>query len=182
MLDSPQSRTFSPRKDTRVNKFVVICFCILVYAINVMADPPSDALTRATAKKESADASHPNGNDYAEGDKYDRKGRLKDASLWSYGCLQIGSTCVRDYNRWHKTHIVPKDCLGNRELSVKIYGDYIDHYATEQYLGHVPTDEDKARIWNGGPDGWRKDDTVDYWTGTETRKGVEQYLEDEQSS
>ena len=37
------------------------------------------------------------------------------------------------------------------------------HYATEARLGHPPTNEDLARIHNGGPDGYKKPATVGYW-------------------
>lgn len=39
----------------------------------------------------------------------------------------------------------------------------MSHYATVARLGHVPTDEDIARIHNGGPNGYREANTVAYW-------------------
>jgi len=36
-------------------------------------------------------------------------------------------------------------------------------YATEEKIGREPTDEDRARIWNGGPMGWRNKATIGYW-------------------
>jgi len=42
---------------------------------------------------------------------------------------------------------------------------YLSYYG-EQYereTGQPPTDEVYARIWNGGPSGWRKDSTLEYW-------------------
>jgi len=40
---------------------------------------------------------------------------------------------------------------------------YWDRYATEKRLGHIPTDEDRARIHNGGPNGNNKTSTINYW-------------------
>jgi hypothetical protein len=36
-------------------------------------------------------------------------------------------------------------------------------YAAPKWLGKEPTLEDKARIWNGGPGGWKKSATIVYW-------------------
>lgn len=95
------------------------------------------------------------GNDYEIGDK-----KLKDKA---YGCLQIREKCVADVNKAFGTSYRPEDCLGNRELSVWICEKYIGLYATEKRLGRNPTDKDRARIWNGGPDGWKKKSTKKYW-------------------
>ena len=40
---------------------------------------------------------------------------------------------------------------------------YMKRYATEARLGHAPTDEDMARIHNGGPNGYKNAATLDYW-------------------
>ena len=40
---------------------------------------------------------------------------------------------------------------------------YMKRYATEARLGHAPTDEDLARIHNGGPNGYKNPATLDYW-------------------
>ncbi len=40
---------------------------------------------------------------------------------------------------------------------------YWDHYATTERLGHEPTIQDLARIHNGGPNGWKRASTLDYW-------------------
>ena len=36
-------------------------------------------------------------------------------------------------------------------------------YATKERLGHDATNEDIARIHNGGPNGWRSSSTEGYW-------------------
>ena len=49
------------------------------------------------------------------------------------------------------------------EYAQKIILAYWDRYATIKRLGHIPTDEDRARIHNGGPNGYKKTATVKYW-------------------
>ena len=39
----------------------------------------------------------------------------------------------------------------------------MERYATKIRLGHDPTDEDIARIHNGGPNGYKNPNTVQYW-------------------
>ena len=51
--------------------------------------------------------------------------------------------------------------LGSFEYSKRVGNAYME-YATEARLGHVPTNEDYARIHNGGPNGFKKASTVEY--------------------
>ena len=46
----------------------------------------------------------------------------------------------------------------------KVILAYWDRYATIKRLGRVPTDEDRARIHNGGPNGYKKEATIAYWS------------------
>ena len=39
----------------------------------------------------------------------------------------------------------------------------MSHYATQSRLGRNATNEDIARIHNGGPNGWRNPNTEGYW-------------------
>lgn len=52
---------------------------------------------------------------------------------------------------------------GSYAYSEMVIQAYMDRYATERRLGHPATDEDIARIHNGGPNGYRKPSTVKYW-------------------
>ena len=54
------------------------------------------------------------------------------------------------------------DCV-NKEYSEQIIKAYWDRYANENRLGRKVTDEDRARIHNGGPNGWKKKSTIKYW-------------------
>ena len=95
------------------------------------------------------------GDDSVVGDKH-----LRDKA---YGPLQIRQPVCDDYNRVHGTNYRAGIVLGNRKLSEKICSWYTNHYATKSRLGRSPTDEDRARIWNGGPDGWKRSSTKAYW-------------------
>ena len=118
-------------------------------------------LIKALIQNESADRNYPNGNDRAIGDIH-----LPDPA---YGALQIRQPCVDDVNRANGTHYVAKDMLGNRALSIWVFNKYMDLYATEARLGRPVTDEDRARIWNGGPNGWKTDMTVAYWNNAKEK-------------
>ncbi len=88
----------------------------------------------------------------------------------AYGCLQIRQPCVDDVNRLHHTNYKAEDCLGNRSISIWIFEKYIELWATEKRLGRKPTDQDRARIWNGGgPSGFKKVSTIGYWKKVEKK-------------
>ena len=54
--------------------------------------------------------------------------------------------------------------IGSEPYSEEVISSYMGRYATEQKLGRQPTDEDIARIHNGGPNGYNRDSTLPYWT------------------
>lgn len=95
------------------------------------------------------------GNNYAIGDKH--------LTHRAYGCLQIRKPVCIDVNKALGTSYEPQDMLGNRELSKILYNTYMELYATPGALGRPVTDQDRARIWNGGPTGYKKTATVGYW-------------------
>jgi hypothetical protein len=51
----------------------------------------------------------------------------------------------------------------DRNKSIAIFRAYMSRYATQNRLGHAPTNEDIARIHNGGPNGYKNSNTVAYW-------------------
>lgn len=55
-----------------------------------------------------------------------------------------------------------QDCY-DRDYADKIVKAYIKRYANKKRLGHEPTFEDIARIHNGGPNGYKKKSTIEYW-------------------
>jgi hypothetical protein len=124
----------------------------------VKAEEPDDRLIRALIWVESTNVDH------KTGDKFDRKGRPRPPSEWAYGPMQIRQPCVDDVNADYGTTYSSRQCQGNRKLSIWICKKYLAKYANQKYLGHKPTSEDMARIWNGGPNGWRSSLTREYWT------------------
>ncbi len=97
-----------------------------------------------------------NGKDHAIGDRH--------LSEKAYGPLQIRKPCLDDVNQSTGTKYRPQDMLGNRSLSIDVCNKYLDRYATAKRLGREPTYEDMARIWNGGPTGYKRDSTLKYWS------------------
>jgi hypothetical protein len=115
----------------------------------IKAIPQKKTLVEALIQVES------NGNDNAIGDK--------DLIDKAYGCLQIRKPVCTDVNKAFGTSYKAQDMLGNRELSIVVFYKYISLYATPGALGRPVTDQDRARIWNGGPTGYKKTATLKYW-------------------
>lgn len=131
---------------------VTVCAAVLFSLFSgrqVLAGGQHETLVKALAHVESGN------KDSAIGDK-----KLKNKA---YGCLQIRKPVVDDVNNAYGTSYTAEDCLNNRELSIWIFEKYMELYATEARIGRTPTDEDRARIWNGGPNGYKKDTTKKYW-------------------
>lgn len=95
------------------------------------------------------------GNDWAFGDRQKKEK--------AYGPLQVRQPCVDDVNQHYGTHIQAKELLGDRAKSEWVCQKYIELYATQKRLGKQPSLEDMARIWNGGPNGWKVSSTRTYW-------------------
>lgn len=108
------------------------------------------------------------GDDQAVGDKH----LINKA----YGCLQIRQPAVDDINRTCSTRYKAQDCLGNRELAIWMFHQYAGIYATSRRLGRMVTNEDRARIWNAGPAGWKKDGSRRDALATMYWKKVQQFL------
>lgn len=85
----------------------------------------------------------------------------------AYGCMQIRKPVCIDVNRAFGTALTPEGMLGNRQLSIDTFYKYMSLYATAKLIGRPPTDQDRARIWNGGPTGWRRITTLEYWVKVE---------------
>ena len=76
----------------------------------------------------------------------------------SVGILQIRECVVRDVNRLYGTTFRwPEDCRSEWASTV-IAVRYLCHYA-----GQDGSPEKWARVWNGGPNGYRRRATVEYW-------------------
>jgi hypothetical protein len=74
--------------------------------------------------------------------------------------LQITKICVDDVNRIYGTKYKMLDAFDKRR-SEEIAVLYLTYWAEQSRQQFTP--ELFARIWNGGPDGWKKSCTLPYW-------------------
>lgn len=81
----------------------------------------------------------------------------------AYGCLQIRQPYCDDVNRAYGTKFEAQKLLGWRSRSIAVFCLYMSIYATTARLGRIPTDEDIARIHNGGLNGYKNPATLAYW-------------------
>lgn len=80
----------------------------------------------------------------------------------AYGALQIHACYVEDANSFANESWTHEDAF-DRKIAIDIFVAYMRRYANEDRLGRYATAEDIARIHNGGPLGYRKAATDDYW-------------------
>lgn len=85
------------------------------------------------------------------------------------GIVQIRPVCLRDVNRMTRLQGLDQRFTSadryDPAVARRMWRLYLDYYG-EVYArrtGRDPTPEVYARIWNGGPEGWRKADTQPYW-------------------
>jgi len=86
------------------------------------------------------------------------------------GPLQIWEIAWTDVKKKGEKY---EDCQ-NLDYSLQVFRRYMKRYATKKRLGHKPTDPDKARIWNGGPNGYKKTCTIEYWNNVNKEMKNEQ--------
>lgn len=81
----------------------------------------------------------------------------------SYGILQIKQIAIDDVNRRYKTHYKHQDAF-DVECAEEIFKLYTRMWAQHLELKEhrKATDEDIVRIWNGGPNGYKKKSTIAY--------------------
>lgn len=78
--------------------------------------------------------------------------------------LQIREICLLDVNRIYGTDYTMYDVY-DKTKSEEIALLYLTYWGKEytKQTGKNPSYEQYARIWNGGPDGWKNPKTVNYW-------------------
>ena len=96
------------------------------------------------------------GNDLARG----RHGEL--------GALQVRPCVIRDVNRIAGTHYRWAE-MTNRWAALGVVRIYTGHYCAEDRLGRPATSQDLARVWHGGPNGWKRRKTAAYWKRVQAR-------------
>lgn len=88
---------------------------------------------------------------------------------FAHGRYQIHECVVKDVNRIYIVDFsFPDDCYDD-ERAHRIALLYLTYW-TSKLPENLRTEENAARIWNGGPRGWEKDSTIPYWDK------VKQYL------
>lgn len=125
-------------------KTIIMCFGLLGVLL-LRTEAADSKLVQALIRIES------NGRDNAVGDNGE-----------ALGPLQIHQATVKDVNRLYGTSYTHRDMF-DRSKAIDVCHKYLAFYGSEKRLGHVPTPEDHARIWNGGPSGWKRKTTQGYW-------------------
>lgn len=82
------------------------------------------------------------------------------------GPAQIWAVVVADCNRISGGHFTLDDRY-SLQKSQEMFLIYTSHYGKK--FGTPITDETRARIWNGGPNGPLKHSTEKYWTKIKTK-------------
>ena len=78
------------------------------------------------------------------------------------GVYQIWKSYWKDARKTSSIGGVYNDCF-TPDYADRVVRAYMKRYATEKRLGREVTQEDIARIHNGGPNGYKKNATVKYW-------------------
>jgi hypothetical protein len=133
------------------NRFNIFALCFsfaVIMSIAVWGEPKQqtyEVFLKALAQKESG------GDPNAWNEKEN-----------AAGLYQIRPCYVADVNRIVGYQRFTDSDRWNPKQSALMVVIYLDHYATPKRLDHKPTWYDKARIHNGGPDGWRRCSTIKY--------------------
>ena len=87
------------------------------------------------------------------------------------GALQVRPCVVKDVNRIAGTHYRWAE-MTNRWAAMGVFKIYTGHYCAKAKLGRPVTDQDRARTWHGGPNGWKRRQTLVYWKRVRARMGA----------
>lgn len=138
--------------------FFVLSFVVSAKEFKIYVK--SDELIYGVIQRE-----NPDENPNAVGDKH--------MSNKAYGLLQIRSPYLKDVNRiagkkeirrkWGKDRLTLAD-MKSRKKAEWAFHVYLSHYGKiyTQKTGKIPTAYVYARIHNGGPNGWKDKDTINY--------------------
>lgn len=93
----------------------------------------------------------------------------------SLNSLQIREICIMDVNRIYGTSYTMHDVY-NKKTSEEIALLYLSYWGREytKETKKIPGYEQYARMWNGGPDGWKKQSTLKYWKKVQKQVIVEE--------
>jgi len=93
----------------------------------------------------------------------------------SLNSLQIREICIMDVNRIYGTSYTMHDVY-NKKTSEEIALLYLSYWGREytKETKKIPSYEQYARMWNGGPDGWKKQSTLKYWKKVQKQVIIEE--------
>ncbi|HEY4507261.1 MAG TPA: hypothetical protein VJJ47_00005 [Candidatus Paceibacterota bacterium] len=82
----------------------------------------------------------------------------------AYGPLQIRKPVCEDLVAFYGVKLTPEECQGNWQKSEHAFRLYVGYWLRDyEHEGGQATAEVACRIWNGGPTGFKKSSTEDYW-------------------
>ena len=81
----------------------------------------------------------------------------------SRGPLQISRAAWKDALEYDNGIGGRYEDVDTIEYSIQVFRAYWHRYATVERLGHRATAQDIARIWVGGPNGYRRSSSIPYW-------------------
>lgn len=83
----------------------------------------------------------------------------------SIGAYQIQKAVIDDCNRVYKQYTFTYNDRYDIQKSKQICYLYLSYWGNhyKKKTGKEPTAETLARIWNGGPNGYKKQSTIKYW-------------------
>ena len=87
----------------------------------------------------------------------------------SLGCLQIRQCVVDDVNKhypkYYRDRLYVHYDAFCKDKALEMCWLYLKYWCGvyQKKTGKKPTFEICARIWNGGPNGWKKKSTLKYW-------------------
>ena len=96
--------------------------------------------------------------DCAVGDNGKAYGRYQIWEVYYKDAVEFNPSLSNGGKTWKNTK-----GHGSKAYSEEVMQSYMNRYATEARLGRTPTNEDIARIHNGGPDGYKEESTLKYW-------------------
>jgi hypothetical protein len=101
--------------------------------------------------------------------------RVFEVNGVAHGPLCIHPLALADVNSARTSQgrpAIPLEHLYSFQVSVEVCREYLSIWCTEERLERPPTDEDYARIWVGGPQGYCRTSSLPYWARVRRYLGV----------
>ena len=95
---------------------------------------------------------------------------IPDGKAGEVGPLQIRQCVIDDVNETFHTNYTLEDARDYSkaaDICIKYLNRYGTHYRLKEK--REPSSQVLARIWNGGPSGWKRVDTLIYWIKVQNR-------------